>query len=290
MKLLFLVERHEEYEIERVKEELTKRGIEFDAKLLKELYVEQTSDGGGIIFDAQGMPLANDYNFFLMRIFPNNFVASVLAKRLTIKNALNSQIFKQYRYKFDKFYQQEVFALNDIPIIKTASLRTENSFNAYLEQAVAAGQPKIIKHSYSHNGRSIQLVKTREDIVNLEISDKYPEFLVQDYIEIQEDYRIIVLGGEVLGVMRRTKGEGKITTNYTRGNTAEIAELPTNALELARKACEVLQVEFGGVDLIIDNKGNYLILEVNIFPGFKGFEQSTGINVAEKLLNFIANK
>ena len=44
-----------------------------------------------------------------------------------------------------------------------------------------------------------------------------------------------------------------------------------------------MNLEIAGVDLLFDGDG-YSVCEVNSAPGFSGFEQATGLNVARDIL------
>ena len=43
------------------------------------------------------------------------------------------------------------------------------------------------------------------------------------------------------------------------------------------------ELDFVGVDLAIEEKGNLLIIEVNRSPQFMGYYKVTGVNLAEKV-------
>jgi ribosomal protein S6--L-glutamate ligase len=42
------------------------------------------------------------------------------------------------------------------------------------------------------------------------------------------------------------------------------------------------------VDLLADREGAIYVLEVNGIPGWKGLQEATGIDVAGRLLDFVA--
>jgi ribosomal protein S6--L-glutamate ligase len=54
----------------------------------------------------------------------------------------------------------------------------------------------------------------------------------------------------------------------------------------AVRSAKVLGLEVAGVDLIQSSRGP-LVLEVNSSPGLEGIEKASGIDVAEKIIEFL---
>ncbi|MAE33453.1 MAG: hypothetical protein CL493_03925 [Actinobacteria bacterium] len=52
------------------------------------------------------------------------------------------------------------------------------------------------------------------------------------------------------------------------------------------KAAKVLGLSVAGVDLIQSNRGP-LVLEVNSSPGLEGIEKASGIDVADKIIEYL---
>jgi glutathione synthase/RimK-type ligase-like ATP-grasp enzyme len=116
--------------------------------------------------------------------------------------------------------------------------------------------------------------------------------MLQEYIPNDGDYRVLILGKKVLGVMRRTRQlAGEFRNNYSAGGSVEIADLPEDIKQLAVKAAEVCGLSVAGVDVAFrdyDMK-KPVIWEVNKGPQFKGFMKATGIDVPAEIVKFLAN-
>ena len=56
--------------------------------------------------------------------------------------------------------------------------------------------------------------------------------------------------------------------------------------ESAVRSAKVLGLQVAGVDLIQSDRGP-LVLEVNSSPGLEGIERASGIDVAEKIIEFL---
>ena len=54
----------------------------------------------------------------------------------------------------------------------------------------------------------------------------------------------------------------------------------------AVRSAKVLGLHVAGVDLIQSNRGP-LVLEVNSSPGLEGIERASGIDVAEKIIEYL---
>ena len=90
------------------------------------------------------------------------------------------------------------------------------------------------------------------------------------------DLRVYVVDGEVVGAMFRYAAEGDWRTNVARGGAVEDATetLSDEVRNIARRATDVVGLDYAGVDLIEGTDGWY-VLEVNPTAGFKGLYEAT---------------
>jgi len=142
-------------------------------------------------------------------------------------------------------------------------------------------------------GRLVTLVKDhqilRSVIEHRELlqSQLIKTHLIQRYVDSgSSDLRVLVLGGEVLGGMRRIAAEEDWRSNVARGGRTEAIKIDQEIEEKAVKTAEAIGGEFLAIDLFEEN-GAYLVNEVNGVPEFKGFMKATGIDVAEKLAEYV---
>jgi RimK family alpha-L-glutamate ligase len=100
------------------------------------------------------------------------------------------------------------------------------------------------------------------------------------------DVRAFVIGGRVLGAIeRRSQGW---RTNLARGGTARSLSLTDNQRSLAVRAAAAVGAEYAGVDLLTGRDGTTYVLEVNGIPGWKGLQEETGLDVAGRLIDYLA--
>jgi tetrahydromethanopterin:alpha-L-glutamate ligase len=104
------------------------------------------------------------------------------------------------------------------------------------------------------------------------------------------DYRVFVLRGEVIGVMRRHATGGDWRTNVSLGGRAELCVLDAEAQRLALSAAHAIGAEMAGVDLVPDlDLGELVVLEVNAVPGWRALTRVTGIDIAAAILTALKN-
>jgi ribosomal protein S6--L-glutamate ligase len=109
---------------------------------------------------------------------------------------------------------------------------------------------------------------------------------VQQYIEHDgHDLRLLVLGGEVLGIRRCNSQDWRM--NISRGASAERLELSGELRELAQRASAAVGTIVAGVDVLPGRDGHLYTIEVNAVPGWKAVARSLQVDVATRLLDFV---
>ena len=145
----------------------------------------------------------------------------------------------------------------------------------------------LVKKRWGSRAKGIRVIRDAGELKRwLSEGIDLDKYLIQEYRKLKGDYRVLMLGGRSLGVVKREvrlKKEGKLAV--------KVVEQEMNAdervLDLAKRAVESLGVERGGVDVLEDEKGNFWVSEVNLAPQFVGFERVTGINVARKIVEYL---
>ncbi|MEM3801495.1 MAG: lysine biosynthesis enzyme LysX, partial [Saccharolobus sp.] len=75
--------------------------------------------------------------------------------------------------------------------------------------------------------------------------------------------------------------------NVALGGNPVPIQIDEKLREIAVNATKVVKGEFVSVDILEHPTKGYVINELNDVPEFKGFMLATGINVAEKLVDYI---
>lgn len=127
--------------------------------------------------------------------------------------------------------------------------------------------------------------------------NKYLPVIIQEYIPLEYDIRIMVLGDKVLGAMKRNVITDKkdFRSNVSLGADAEQIEITELEAQDAITAAKAVDGVLVGVDVIPSKdreKEKPIILEVNSMPGFSGIEkvnQEDG-SLVTSILNYFKDR
>lgn len=144
--------------------------------------------------------------------------------------------------------------------------------------------PCVLKTSGS-KGEMVWKVNSLKEIKEKVKGIEKEMVMVQEFIPNDFDIRVLCIFGEVIGAVKRSSTDD-FYNNLAQGGVSEIIEITEEEKELAKRACEVLEVDFGGVDIVRTERGP-MIFEVNTGPQVYGFEEATGINVPGELVERI---
>ncbi|WP_458188951.1 RimK family alpha-L-glutamate ligase [Haladaptatus sp. NG-WS-4] len=122
-----------------------------------------------------------------------------------------------------------------------------------------------------------------DEMVNPRVGERqaFLQELIERDDERHKDLRIYVVGDQIVGAMNRYAPENDWRTNVALGGDVEdmTDTLPDEAAEIARRATDIIGLDYSGVDLIQGHDGWY-VLEVNPTAGFKGLYQATNRSAA----------
>jgi ribosomal protein S6--L-glutamate ligase len=135
-------------------------------------------------------------------------------------------------------------------------------------------------------GRGVFLIHDQKQLQTY--TDNHPVAYIQEYLPIDRDIRIVVIGGEVVHAYWRKSPEGEFRTNVFCGGEILLEKVPAAALELARETARACRWNDVGVD-ICRQADRYYVLEANMKYGREGFRQA-GIDYIALMEQLIANE
>lgn len=143
----------------------------------------------------------------------------------------------------------------------------------------------VVKPLFGSQGNGIRLVTDDTELPGEE--DVGSVYYAQRYLRGEdasrfEDWRVLVSRGRVLAAMARV-GETWITNIHQGASAVALDTSSPDMLELdglALAATEAIGAAYAGVDLIRDEDGQLLVLEINSNPAWKGLQSVTDINIA----------
>ena len=193
----------------------------------------------------------------------------------------------------DKLRTGQILAASNIPIPKTMMVRYPIDLGL-VEQQI--GFPCVVKLVTGSYGEGVYLCEKKRDYKKLmefidTLTANKKTMVVQQYMGHRpgEDLRVLVVGGRVLGAMKRTAPEGDFRANITNGGTGENFPVDDKMEYIALETAKVLGLDIAGVDLLFTEDG-YVVCEANSNPGFSGFEKYCGIDVADRITEYVKYK
>lgn len=232
---------------------------------------------------------------------------SVINNKLTVVDSLSGKDLKEFdAIYFELWYKAPQQALaaalyakrhgvpffakevaNFIPTTKVGELASlsdgkvplPNSFMSsareikrVLKEGGPFSYPFIMKAADGYGGKNNYLVKDYAHLCSLLNENKDLQFVLQEFVQNDRDYRCLVMGGEIVLVLERKRLDVSSHLNNTsagaEGKIVPLSSLPDTAQEAVLKSARVLgRDDFAGVDLMLhlDTKKPY-ILEVNQTP------------------------
>jgi ribosomal protein S6--L-glutamate ligase len=150
------------------------------------------------------------------------------------------------------------------------------------------GLPAIIKLIRGTQGVGVMLGSTLDEVQTIleTFWNLEQEIVLQEFIQESkgQDVRALVVGGKVVGAMRRTAKKGEFRSNLHRGGEGVLFELPREYEQTAIRAAQIIGLEYCGVDMLESHSGPK-IMELNSSPGFEGLERATKKDIAGTMID-----
>ena len=214
---------------------------------------------------------------------------------INAKTPFNSDSFaficrdKDFSYKFlnNQIRMPKTISYFD-PNISKAEFTQFSSVDEIVEDVQNNFQfPIIVKMNSGSATRNVFICRSKEStkksfekIFNKELKDYDFIALAQELLEKESEYRVVMFRGEVLLVYKKS-GEG---LNINEGIGLEIKEFVSKSENLK-------EIEYTGLDILRDKKGDLYLIEANTFPSIESFVENNGeeqaIEMYEKILKSI---
>ena len=197
-----------------------------------------------------------------------------------------------------KYYCDQLFKQNNLRTPITVPI----TYSDDSERAVKTGGlkfPFILKASSgSQTGVGVIIVESMRSlhatVQMLTFLKPYVDLLVQEYIKIDYDIRVLVSNGEVIAAMKRNVLSGDIRSNASLGAKTESIVLTEVEKQISLKVAELVEGDLVGVDLLPAKNRDVdqpYILEVNGTPGLGGIEEVTkGKSVTQEIMKTYLNR
>jgi ribosomal protein S6--L-glutamate ligase len=187
----------------------------------------------------------------------------------------------------DRFRSLRVLAEAGVRVPRTLLARRPEE----LERKVAllGGPPVILRLLQGTQNVGAIVAEKEHSIISIVESfwEAGKNILLQEYVREARgrEIRAYVIGGRVIGALKRTARIGEFRTHLHKPREAVAVEPPRAYRALAIRSAEVLDLEIAGIDMV-DARPGPMVVEVNPAPGFEELERATGIDVAGELVRF----
>lgn len=189
--------------------------------------------------------------------------------------------FHNHLYAQDKIRQTALFQATGINHPRTRIFygkRQKKTIRDYFDLPLIAKQPRG-----SALGRGVFLIRSM-DALERYCQNQGPAY-IQQYLPIDRDMRIVVVGKRVVHAYWRVASAGEFRNNLWLGGRIDSAAVPRQALQFALHIARVCQWDDVGLD-ICEHNGDLYVLEGNMKYGRQGFKQA-GIDYTRMLLDLI---
>jgi ribosomal protein S6--L-glutamate ligase len=174
---------------------------------------------------------------------------------------------------------------HDVGIPRTVMARDPKQVRAAVD--AVGGTPVIIKLLQGTQGVGVMIADSREGVESTldTLWGLGQNIILQEFVAESRgrDIRAIVVGGELVGAMRRTAKKGEFRSNLHRGGAGRQVVLDEVYAEAALAAAHILGLDVAGVD-ILESADGPAIVEINSSPGLRGIENATGVDLAARIV------
>jgi ribosomal protein S6--L-glutamate ligase len=188
----------------------------------------------------------------------------------------------------DKLLAHQILARAKIQMPVTTFASSPKDTKSLIELAGKA--PVVVKLLSSTQGKGVVLAETAKAAESLVDAFRGLDasFLVQQFVKEASgsDLRCFVVGGKVVGAMKRVGADGDFRSNLHQGGTAKSVQISKEERETAKRAAKELGLSVAGVDMLQSSDGPK-VLEVNSSPGLEGIERTSGKDLASIIVKHL---
>lgn len=267
------------WELARVREAAKKRGIMTEVIQLETIHdVQSQLDHLGeiVVWNSAGVRDA----------FPDQYLGRSICLDLLKGRVIIGENYQRYPFIGYKIFQQQVVApATGLPAIPTWHWRTRSELLAAL-QAGTHRLPLIVKPQVGSHGKGVRRLDTLEKVNNLPTN--LVPFIFQPFIPNQGEYRVLVMGDKILGVMKRQAQLGRYRNNMQGAKVGMITDalLLAQFVQIVQRLRHHFDLQWFALDILQATSGELVFLEINNTPHWQRFQEVSGMNIAEAFLDF----
>ena len=275
MKLYIIAKAHDETSTSLLKKACEERNISFEVLIPLET-------------NPSSIEIANKDAVY--RVATNsNYGATELERELIYKGA------KSFRSPEDAFITLKdetlLFRKNNIPTPKTITYlpKSKKALKECVEEL--GGFPICVKILGSSHGAGVMRIDSFQSLISVSdyLRSTHKTVVMKEYCDVTSTARLIVLGDKVIDSIEYTAPEGDFRSNEGIKPNVKPHQYDSEVNDIAIKAVKALNLEFGGVDIMITKDGPK-VAEVNCPCFFPRCQNLTGVDIAGQMVEYLMNK
>ncbi|QMS88439.1 ATP-grasp domain-containing protein [Nostoc edaphicum CCNP1411] len=168
--------------------------------------------------------------------------------------------------------------------------------------------PVIVKRNSGSSGHNVFLCQNQDEIENalkeiFNVNFKKYDYvaLAQEFIDIKSEYRAVFLNKELVLLYEKdisnAEFAGNLSPLHWNGAKAKYINDPqilSDIANFAKPVFEELDLDYGGLDIVLDRDNQYWLIEINSHPNFSIFTRDNGeehvLKIFEKMIISLASK
>jgi glutathione synthase/RimK-type ligase-like ATP-grasp enzyme len=282
------------YSTERFIQEAREMNLNCDVIDFKKVSIRYDGGKVNLIYKNKALNLKNAY----LMTRSNDRIIKPLAAPLGLffshfysnkTRIFNGESIVKYPFWDDKLYQHKLFGDYGIPTIEPTYFfsSSEQAERFFKKKPIF---PVIKKPRLGAKGKGIEVAMNQKQLDKILFYNDISSAIFQKFISHDYYVRVLVDIDGIIGAIKRFKTD-KLVSKSKSGRNEVFEVNDKHLISVCLKLRELWEADCVGIDMICDeNSKEFMILEVNRFPGFKGFEMATGINVARRMLELLLNK
>lgn len=236
-------------------------------------------DGEFGIYDTYNQCELNEYDVLILRGHGFAEAIDVVGTISEYAQVYAIKMINDYKVvrNLSKLLQAAHFHVNGLPVARTVYVNPAViNDTSYLNWEY----PCIMKATNGSHGNDNYMVKDRAGMEAIYRENPKKHFVLQRFVPNKGDYRILIIGDEVL-IIGRSAVDGSHLNNTSQGGEAILVDekdVPANAILQSKEITKRFGMTISGADVLVDERtGDYFFLEVNAQP-----QLMTGAFVDEK--------
>lgn len=274
------------YSTKRLKEAAEKRGHKAEVINYLKCYVNITSHKPSVHYKDRTL---NEFDAVIPRIGASNtFYGTAIVRQFEMMGVypLNESV--AISRSRDKLRSLQILAKKGVGLPITGFAHSTDDTEDIIK--MVGGAPLVIKLLEGTQGKGVVLAETdkaAESVIGA-FMELDAHIMAQEFIKEAggADIRCFVIDDKVVATMMRQGKEGEFRSNLHRGGSAKVIKITPEERSTAVRSAKAMGLNLAGVDLLRSNHGP-VVMEVNSSPGLEGIEAAPGINVADKIIQFM---